>query len=487
MSSHLHSSKTARRPPPSYDYITHIIKQEIRGVEERLRGEMSDRFDRVERKIDLFLQLAGQGGVQSERSKFDDRAFSKGNQQNKETRERDEVIIEECFHEEVTPNKQSEAFPTYDDGFLPDPSSAIVLYQQRPLVWTEETFRTEEARQDDVTEKVARTKEDSNISNKDDYEKPSTSSHVCQPSNEIIVIEDPNSELPVGRGHRVKRRAAVLLSPYTNPLKRRKLLNIQAYDPLREVDPAKVEDLNKWLANASTSDTVTLAICEVRRKFFDELLKDDGWLIDDHIDSALYHIRERAVTYPHIFQQDCAILDCYFWQLVKKAYLKMGARKKKNGNYVFDQELVDYVEGASPVLGKHWSNCKFLYVPYCVPGSHWFALKIDLTERTIYIYDSLPKHIRAAQLAECMKPIQVVIPLLIKEHIAREEKFSTSMFRYQRVVVPEQTNGSDCGLFTVKFIEFLQAQLNMDLIRPEYMSIWRNKLAAEIFAWHFDP
>lgn len=77
------------------------------------------------------------------------------------------------------------------------------------------------------------------------------SSHECQPSDEIIVIDDPNSELAVGRGHRVKRKSTLLLSPYTNPLKRRKLLNIQAYDPLREVDPAKVEDLNKWLANAS--------------------------------------------------------------------------------------------------------------------------------------------------------------------------------------------------------------------------------------------
>ncbi|CAA2949065.1 Hypothetical predicted protein [Olea europaea subsp. europaea] len=199
MSSHLHSSKAARRPSPSYDYIAHLIKQEIRGVEERLRGEISERFDRVERKIDLFLQLAGRGGVQSERSEFDDRVFSIGNQHNKEARERDEVIIEECSHEDVTPNKQLEAFPTYDD---------------------------------------------------EDYEKPSASSHVCQSSNEIIVFEDPNSELAIGKGHRVKRRAAVLLSPYTNPLKRRKLLNIQAYDPLREVDPAKVEDLNKWLANA---------------------------------------------------------------------------------------------------------------------------------------------------------------------------------------------------------------------------------------------
>ncbi|CAA2979799.1 Hypothetical predicted protein [Olea europaea subsp. europaea] len=134
-------------------------------------------------------------------SKDEGEKESQSNQQNKEARERDAVIIEECSHEEVTSKKQPEAFPTYDDGFVPDPSSAIVLYQQWPLVWTGETFRTEEARQDDVTKKVARTKEDSNISNKDDYEKPSASSHVCQPSNEIIVIEDPNFELAVRRGH----------------------------------------------------------------------------------------------------------------------------------------------------------------------------------------------------------------------------------------------------------------------------------------------
>ncbi|CAA2963439.1 Hypothetical predicted protein [Olea europaea subsp. europaea] len=135
-----------------------------------------------------------------------------------------------------------------------------------------------EARQDEVTEKADGTKEDSNISNEDDSGKPSTSSHVCQPNNEIIVIEEPNSEMAVRRGHRVKRRGAVLLSPYTNPLKRRKLLNIQVYDLLREVDPAKVEDINKWLANASTSDIVSLTIYEVGRKFFDELLKDDECL-----------------------------------------------------------------------------------------------------------------------------------------------------------------------------------------------------------------
>ncbi|CAA2936507.1 Hypothetical predicted protein [Olea europaea subsp. europaea] len=215
------SKDEARRPPPSYDSIAHIIKQEIRGVEERLRGEMSEHFDRVERKIDLFLQLAGRGGVQSERSEFDDRAFNIDNQQKKEARERDEVIIEECSHEEVTSNKQPKAFPTYDDRFVPDPSFAIVLYQQQPLVWTRETFRTEEGRQDDVIEKW-----------------------LGQKMIQTYLTKEGGIEL--------REEQSCCFLHTLNPLKRRKLLNIQAYDPLREVDPAKVEDINKWLANAST-------------------------------------------------------------------------------------------------------------------------------------------------------------------------------------------------------------------------------------------
>ncbi|CAA2973830.1 sentrin-specific protease 1-like [Olea europaea subsp. europaea] len=101
----------------------------------------------------------------------------------------------------------------------------------------------------------------------------------------------------------------------------------------------------------------------------------------------------------------------------------MSMLEKKNGNYIFNQELVDYVEGTSPVLVEHWSNCRFLYVTYCASGSYWFAFKIDLMERTIYIYDSLPKHINAAQMVEFMKLIQVVVPWLIKVHIAYEENF----------------------------------------------------------------
>ncbi|KAL2544863.1 ubiquitin-like-specific protease 1A [Forsythia ovata] len=69
---------------------------------------------------------------------------------------------------------------------------------------------------------------------------------------DIVQIEDTGSELPKGRGHRTKRKARLLCSPFTDPTKRRKLSNIDVYDPYREVDPSKVDDLNKWMEVAST-------------------------------------------------------------------------------------------------------------------------------------------------------------------------------------------------------------------------------------------
>ncbi|KAL8555941.1 hypothetical protein ACS0TY_003673 [Phlomoides rotata] len=43
-----------------------------------------------------------------------------------------------------------------------------------------------------------------------------------------------------------------------------------------------------------------------------------------------------------------------------------------------------------------------------------------------------------------------------------------------------------CGMFTVKYIEFLLAGKDVSLIRPDYMREWRKKLAANILSQSFD-
>ncbi|CAA2950977.1 Hypothetical predicted protein [Olea europaea subsp. europaea] len=65
------------------------------------------------------------------------------------------------------------------------------------------------------------------------------------------VVEDESDDLSQnGRGMRIKKMSLILQSPFTNLKKRRKLHNVNAFDPFRELDPVKADDLENWLVNA---------------------------------------------------------------------------------------------------------------------------------------------------------------------------------------------------------------------------------------------
>ncbi|KAL2475827.1 Ulp1 protease family protein [Abeliophyllum distichum] len=219
-----------------------------------------------------------------------------------------------------------------------------------------------------------------------------------------------------------------------------------------KVDPSKVDDLNKWMEAASTSDLVPLHHCDVEAKSLLDLLNKDGWLTGEIVNEALYHIRDRALKFPNLFQQDCCILDCYFCQFVQSAH----------GEW--------QIHAQSP----RKEEFKFM--------------KINLEDRIIFIFDSLKSHVRKAELEAFMKPLQVVIPMLMKLHVKCDDSYSTEKFKFVKMKeVPQQHNGSDCGIFTIKHIEFLQANMDVCAIQPEYIPMWKKKLAAELLAWHFEP
>ncbi|KAL2486689.1 Ulp1 protease family protein [Abeliophyllum distichum] len=170
---------------------------------------------------------------------------------------------------------------------------------------------------------------------------------------DIVQIENTGFDIPKGWGHRTKRKVRLLCFPFMDSTKRRKLSDLDVYDPYREVDPSKVDDLNKWMEVASKS---------------------------------------------------------------------------------------------------------------------------------------LKSHVRKAELEAFMKPLQVVIPILMKLHVKCNDSYNIEKFKFLKMKeVHQQYNGSDCGIFTVKYIEFLQANMDVCAIRPEYIPMWRKKLAAELLAWHFEP
>ncbi|KAL2525219.1 Ubiquitin-like protease domain-containing protein [Abeliophyllum distichum] len=257
-------------------------------------------------------------------------------------------------------------------------------------------------------------------------------------SNETEFVEKRN--VWTGASYQEKSTSIVFL--LHGPEKEEKVVGPDVYDPYREVDPSKVDDLNKWMDVASTSDLVPLHHCDVEAKYLLDLLNKDA-----HGE----------------------------WQI--------HAQSPRKEEFKFSKYLLKYVDGSIPELGKSWKDCRYLYAPCCAIDSHWFAVKIDLEDKTIFIFDSLKSHVRKAELEAFMKPLQVVITILMKLHVKCDDSYSTEKFKFVKMKeVHQQHNGSDCGIFTVKYIEFLQANMDVCAIRPEYIPMWRKKLAAELLA-----
>ncbi|CAA2974655.1 Hypothetical predicted protein [Olea europaea subsp. europaea] len=79
----------------------------------------------------------------------------------------------------------------------------------------------------------------------------------------IVVEDESDKSSQIGHEMRIKKRSLVLESPFTNPEKKRKLHNVNAFDPFQELDPAKADDLQNWLVNAPDRFINTGEACDV--------------------------------------------------------------------------------------------------------------------------------------------------------------------------------------------------------------------------------
>ncbi|GMN62542.1 hypothetical protein TIFTF001_031618 [Ficus carica] len=136
------------------------------------------------------------------------------------------------------------------------------------------------------------------------------------------------------------------------------------------------------------------------------------WLWDEHIDVVFYYMRQKIRQYPDLAQRKVTTIDTYFLQRIM-----LGVRVQSGASW-FDLNTV--------LIPIHLEDLK-----------HWALAKLDLTNWTIEVYDSLqhegPHNSKVRAGVEGTYPIPVSI---MKD-------------------IPQQANGGDCEMFTIKFAECL--------------------------------
>lgn len=118
----------------------------------------------------------------------------------------------------------------------------------------------------------------------------------------------------------------------------------------------------------------------------------------------------------------------------------------------------------------------FEYAIICVPihlGMHWCMAIIDLRAKYIRYYDSM-----GSSNNKCLDALK---KYLEAEHLDKKKiPLDTSDFELENVKdIPQQMNGSDCGMFSCTFAEFITRNAKI-VFSQEHMPYLRKKMVVEI-------
>ncbi|KAL2461634.1 Sentrin-specific protease [Abeliophyllum distichum] len=101
----------------------------------------------------------------------------------------------------------------------------------------------------------------------------------------------------------------------------------------------------------------------------------------------------------------------------------------------------------------------------------------------MFIYDPDKSCSTDDQIRADLKPMTTILPMLLKkiniviDALAIERITTTS----------KQSNSGDCGVYTIKYIEFLSIGRKAELVNGFHMSNWRRKLAVELYTLDCTP
>ncbi|XP_021823318.1 sentrin-specific protease 2-like, partial [Prunus avium] len=207
-----------------------------------------------------------------------------------------------------------------------------------------------------------------------------------------------------------------------------------------------------------------------------------------HIDLGLYLIRKRQQDLEVVEISNWTTTDVFFMNHIHTCFVD-NKRKKEQAGWKIRNSLVNVVNGKVPACGVDWQNVYKVYAPCMLTKhKHWVALMIDLVKCEIKVYDSMVSVIPDEMLKEELAPLSITIPNLLNSIDFYEEGvYANDCSRdwwcpwpIERVDVPQQSNQGDCGMFVLKYIELLSAEIPLATCTAQNMPFFRLKLAAEI-------
>ena len=175
-----------------------------------------------------------------------------------------------------------------------------------------------------------------------------------------------------------------------------------------------------------------------------------NWLNDEVINFYMQMIVARAESNQENFRSVYAFNTFFYPRLMDKGYSMVKRWTKK----------VDLFSYSLVLIPVHL-------------GMHWCLATVDMDRKSIIYYDSMGGNNRAA--------VQGLATYLQEEHKSKKGT-ELDMAPWKQVIakkIPQQMNGSDCGMFTCKFAEFSSRRARFTFNQAD-MPYYRKRMVYEI-------
>ena len=226
--------------------------------------------------------------------------------------------------------------------------------------------------------------------------------------------------------------------------------------------------ISQYLSASPSQKLVDAYNIPITRKDLDTL-RGLNWLNDEIINFYLQMIVERNKNtekekYPNIpdnWAKVYAMNTFFLPKLRTTGYSAVKRWTRKVDIFSFDKILV-------PVhLEKEIEKDINLW------DVHWCLAVIDLKKKGVYFYDSM-----GSDKTDILKKL---LEYLKQEHMDKKKsEFDTSGFKLENVKdIPRQMNGSDCGMFTLKYAEYLSRNAGITFTQED-MPYFRRRIVYEI-------
>ena len=202
-------------------------------------------------------------------------------------------------------------------------------------------------------------------------------------------------------------------------------------------------------------------------------LSPNEWITDPIINAYMFLLQQRDQML--IQSQARTTPNLFFTSMLYTKVLCEGDNCE-NGVLTWGTKKCETIIGE----GTNIFQMNKIYFPINHDNVHWALVQADMEQHVLSYYDSLGKDAANKSTGSVLgqKALTTILKYLRHEHmqVYKSELQSTWTSSDQSNNISQQSNGSDCGVFTIAHADLLSVDESLKSIKPKQMNDTRNRI-----------